>query len=57
MLTLMAFLARKFNKRLVVAFAGGVLVGAVVLSLLLAVHLRQACSAVGVAGLVVCKVG
>lgn len=56
MLTILALVARRFSKRLVLAFAGGVFTGALVLSLLLANHLRGACSPLGVAGFVVCKV-
>lgn len=56
MLTVLALLVRKFNKRLVLAFGLGVVVGAVVLALLLANHLRHVCNPLGVPGLVLCKV-
>lgn len=55
MLTILALLARKFNKRLVLAFALGVLAGAVVLALLLANHLRHVCIPLAVPGLLLCK--
>jgi hypothetical protein len=56
MLTVLALLARKFNKRLVLAFGLGVVAGAVVLALLLANHLRHVCNPLSVPGLVLCKV-
>jgi len=57
MLTVLALLARKFNKRFVLAFGLGVVVGAFVLSLLLANHLRHVCNPLGMPGLFLCKVG
>lgn len=56
MLTLLAIMARRFNKRIAFTFVGGIVAGALLLSLLLANHLRQVCHPVGVAGIFVCKV-
>jgi len=56
MLTLILRLARRFDRRLSLAFGVGVVAGVALLAVLLAAHLRHACGPVGVPGFVLCKV-
>ena len=56
MLTILALLARRFNKRIVVAFVVGAFIGFVGLLVVLKTHIAHQCSPVGVPGFYLCKV-
>jgi hypothetical protein len=56
MLTVLALLARRFNKRVVAAFVFGALLGSVCLLAVLKAHIASQCSPAGVPGLYLCKV-
>lgn len=56
MLTILMLAARRFNKRLVAAFAVGLAVGGLVMLFTLNSYISKRCNPLGLPGLYLCKV-